>query len=72
MKTKNLRRPYAAPSAELIALVPSAPIASNNWTWNDKDDNGKWNQNHMGIDIFKLNVSATGFAEWVGDEEIDN
>ena len=76
MKTKTLRRPYAAPNAELICLAPATPIA-NSWTWKKKGEldssvNGKWNQNHWGtsLDIFG-NASVTGIAEW-GVDELDS
>ena len=66
MKTETLRRPYAAPVAELICLAPTAPIAS--WKWNEI--NGKWSQNRWGgptdVDLFKV-ASVTGVATW-GDE----
>ena len=61
------RHPYAAPSAELICLVPGAPIAS--WKWNDGSDPGNWTSNKWGFDIFdkSLNISVTGVAEWLDD-----
>lgn len=77
MKTENLRRPYAAPTAELIRLAPAAPIASNNsWTWGDKSNKptgGKWNAtNHWGesFDIFD-NASVTGIATWDGSDDLE-
>ena len=68
MNTKIMRRPYAAPNAELICLVPSAPIA--NWKWPDSSANTKWDQNRWGGPTGILNelASATGIAEWAVDE----
>jgi len=64
------RRLYAAPSAELICLAPAAPIAS--WKW-DGTGRGKWNQNNWGSPIANLfeNASATGIAEWAGNDELE-
>ena len=67
MNTNTLRRPYAAPNAELICLAPASAIA-NTWTWNPESKNDKWGNNKWGVQ-FNLNaVSATGIAEWAVDE----
>ena len=71
MKINTLRRPYAAPIAELICLAPATPIA-NNWTWGT--NKGKWNQNSWSASsvpekLFDV-ASATGFAGWTGEDEL--
>jgi len=74
MKNKNLRRPYAAPNAELVCLVPVTPIASDgkkNWQWGGSGDN-KWKQNSWGVDFNSIlqKASVTGLMEWVDEEEL--
>ena len=72
MKTETLRRPYAAPAAELICLVPGESVATNSWQWDSGNNNNKWDQNHMGIDVFGLGGSAIGFGKWTGTNELDD
>lgn len=66
------RRLYAAPTAELICLAPAAPVAT--WKWEGKGSNSKWSQNSWSAngvptDLFGL-ASATGIAEWAGEDEL--
>lgn len=72
MKTKIMRRPYAAPNAELICLAPSAPIATapkKNWEWGGSGSD-KWKNNSWGVsfDLLK-DASATGLMDWAKEEE---
>jgi len=67
------RRSYAAPSAELVCLAPSAPVAS--WKWSGGSGNSKWNSNTnhwfgAGLDPSKLAGSVIGIAEWIDDEGV--
>jgi len=66
MDNKTLRRPYAAPSAEIICLAPGEAIAAS-WKWDKERDPGNWNSNKWGFDIFSQTISATGFAQWLDD-----
>jgi len=65
MDNKTLRRPYAAPSAEIICLAPHEAVAAS-WKW-DKGDPGNWNANPWGIKLSGVNISATGIAQWLDD-----
>ena len=74
MNNTMKRRPYAAPTAELVCLAPSAPIA--NWTWSGGSSNSKWtgSKNHWfgsGADEILSGASVTGFAQWVNSDELD-
>ena len=67
MKHHNVkRREYTAPRAEVIYLVPDAPIAS--WVW--KPDAGKdWTINGWGLDVLTQteNASVTGVTSWLDE-----
>jgi len=64
MKTENLRRPYTAPTAELVCLAPGAPIAS--WKWTPERTWTSTNTNKWGTSTFV--ASVTGIATWLGDD----
>ena len=57
MNTKTMRRPYAAPEAELICLAPTEEIASSNkWQpWFQQGDEwwalNKWGATPKGVSI---------------------
>lgn len=67
MNTNTMRRPYAAPSAELICFVPDVPVAS--WIWQGGSTSDISNGvNHWGIK--GLQASVTGVIRWLdGNEE---
>ena len=68
MKTENLRRPYTAPTAELVCLAPSFPVASNkSWQWGStKTHYWDTSTNKWGSSSFV--ASVTGVAECLGDD----
>lgn len=77
MKQKKMtRRPYAAPSAELVCLIPGAPIATSsgpNWQW-DSTGGGNWGLNSWGVpDAENLlnNASVTGVVKWIDPDELE-
>lgn len=71
MNTEMKRRSYSAPNAEVVVLVPGAPVAAS-WQWKKQDES--WKTNHWGIDLNKIDLSqasVTGLMDWVGEDELN-
>lgn len=69
MNNTMKRRLYMAPAAELICLAPNTSIAS--WEYKDGGRSWKnsWRADDVPEDLFNL-ASATGFATWIGEDEL--
>ena len=72
MNNTTKRRSYMAPTAELICLAPSSPIAnSSGWKWSGGSSNSKWDNpgNHWlsdnSVTNILTNASVTGIATWI-------